>query len=238
MIDYSKADKLFHVLQNRKKTMKQSMGDNKIIDYNKFIKMIKENLILGEEINKEIKRRLKTEEKEEPKLEENIEITNDDNRLKTEEIKEEPIIEENKINKQENKEEPIIEENPTEEIKLNELQIENNLDNPQEERKNTLEEIKEEEESKFETEEVKKEEIKIPNYLNKKYKLTSSNDVPLPPEYSTDDLDEKKIIDVLSGVEKIDWKMGIKGKNATVYQKIVSLNNLINSISIPKQIQL
>ena len=61
----------------------------------------------------------------------------------------------------------------------------------------------------------------------KKFKIESDETcrIKLPDDYSTDDPDEKEIVDLINGKVNIDWKEGLNSNGVTVYKNIVRLSS-------------
>lgn len=61
----------------------------------------------------------------------------------------------------------------------------------------------------------------------KKFKIETDETcrIKLPDDYSTDDPDEKEIVDLINGKVNIDWKEGLNSNGVTVYKNIVRLSS-------------
>lgn len=59
----------------------------------------------------------------------------------------------------------------------------------------------------------------------KKFKIETDDTcrIKLPEDYSTDDSDEKEIVDLINGKVNIDWKEGLNNNGVTVYKNIVRM---------------
>lgn len=71
-------------------------------------------------------------------------------------------------------------------------------------------------------------EIKNPEpIIEKKYKIETDEGckIKLPLNYSTDDEDEKRIVDLINGKEYVNWEEALNSEGVIVYKNIVRIKS-------------
>ena len=216
---------LFPKLFQHSKSLKPLNGDKyKISIYNEI--QIMSNLV-----NKNNSTQIKKDKIEEVKKEEEnkdeIKIV-EEKKNELAEVTDEEIIDDKKNEKIEEKknelievtDEEIIDDKKNEKIeeKKNELAEDNN------------EEIIEEKKEEIKIEEEKKEEEES-KIIEKKYKLPSypNSIIKIPPNYSTDDEDEYKLVSILNSPLDKNWKLALNDEknNIKVYKKELTTTNAL-----------